>query len=313
MVAGHRRLVPGPSLEDYREVRKFIPLTSHGELSVVRDLESFKRYLEDLARQEEIKQAHKQMLLDDIRDCQTTFADVLLNLKAKTRNWKMPTELRRRVNIAFNGFPEYLEELKKIGPTPEGIVKILSPLEKCIEAFLDFIHWVNCEVERYFTVDLPPLVDRIIARMKSFMDTSGISLEFIGYWPDCCEVSGTGREYTFVIENLISNSLHSVEKAPRKHLSIRRIDKPYRLVLEVEDTGCGMDPELKRRIFSERTTTRAMGSGEGLYRSAQIMKDYDGIILLLKSELQEGTCLRLEFTKIRRKDDICGGETRAQS
>ncbi len=68
------------------------------------------------------------------------------------------------------------------------------------------------------------------------------------------------------------------------------------VVLEVEDTGCGISPEIKNKLFDPYFTTRehGQGSGMGLAVVHGIVQSHQGIITVDSSQGQ-GTLFRLYF------------------
>jgi two-component system cell cycle sensor histidine kinase/response regulator CckA len=62
------------------------------------------------------------------------------------------------------------------------------------------------------------------------------------------------------------------------------------VLLEVEDTGCGMDPDTQQRIFDPFFSTKQSGHGLGLAAVHGIVKGHVGV-LKVESDLGRGTCI----------------------
>src|SRR6185436_12130625 len=79
-------------------------------------------------------------------------------------------------------------------------------------------------------------------------------------------VADDGR-LTQVFINLLINAAHAI---PEGHSNDNRItvrtrtDEQGRAVLEIEDTGQGMPPEIQARVFDPFFTTKDVGEGTGL-------------------------------------------------
>lgn len=67
--------------------------------------------------------------------------------------------------------------------------------------------------------------------------------------------------------------------------------------LEVRDSGCGIDPELRQKIFEPFFSTKFLGRGLGLAAVAGIVRSHRGM-LRVDSKTGAGACFRLYFPAI---------------
>jgi CheY-like chemotaxis protein len=68
----------------------------------------------------------------------------------------------------------------------------------------------------------------------------------------------------------------------------------HRVFLEVEDTGCGMSDDARKRMLDPFFSTKGPGRGLGLASLQGITRAHNGIIHIASSE-GEGTLFRIEF------------------
>ncbi|HEY5801982.1 MAG TPA: two-component regulator propeller domain-containing protein [Burkholderiaceae bacterium] len=106
-----------------------------------------------------------------------------------------------------------------------------------------------------------------------------------------------------VFMNLIVNACQAIEerhqkdgKAPPGKLAIRSREDGDSCVIEFEDNGCGMAPEVLERVFEPFYTTKDVGSGTGLGLSISfgIVARHNGAITA-RSEAGVGSCFTVRL------------------
>ena len=69
------------------------------------------------------------------------------------------------------------------------------------------------------------------------------------------------------------------------------------IVFEVVDTGCGMDAEVRGKVFTSFFTTKGLGgTGLGLLVTKKILREHGGRIEV-ESEPDKGSCFRIEIPR----------------
>jgi signal transduction histidine kinase len=79
-----------------------------------------------------------------------------------------------------------------------------------------------------------------------------------------------------VISNLLSNAL---KFTPEGEITIRTEVKDGMAIVTVLDTGSGIDPEIRPRLFQKFASKSDKGTGLGLYISDNIIRAHGGRIL----------------------------------
>ena len=82
-----------------------------------------------------------------------------------------------------------------------------------------------------------------------------------------------------VLVNLITNACQAMEGVEgAKLLEIASAVQDGRIVLRVSDSGPGVPPSLREKVFDPFFTTRKEGSGIGLSFSHRIVADHGGSV-----------------------------------
>jgi PAS domain S-box-containing protein len=108
-----------------------------------------------------------------------------------------------------------------------------------------------------------------------------------------------------VILNLLVNSIHAIESARQSGrleghkiaLSTKETDTQW--ILSIQDTGCGISPENKQKLFTPFFTTKEIGKGTGLglatsYRLVEAWGGHIGV----ESTLGLGTVFSVSLPKL---------------
>ncbi len=100
----------------------------------------------------------------------------------------------------------------------------------------------------------------------------------------------------WVIENLLKNAVDAI--SGKGSISIQLHENEHDVMLDVTDTGKGIDNKTQRRIFEPGFTSKDRGWGLGLPLAKRIVEQYHGGKLLLKSsQVGVGTTFRIVLKK----------------
>ena len=100
----------------------------------------------------------------------------------------------------------------------------------------------------------------------------------------------------WVIENLLKNAVDAI--SGQGTISLQLHENEHDVMLDIADTGKGMDNKTQRRIFEPGFTTKDRGWGLGLPLAKRIVEQYHGGKLILKgSQLGVGTTFRIVLKK----------------
>lgn len=110
------------------------------------------------------------------------------------------------------------------------------------------------------------------------------------------EIMGNPVQLKQILHNLIKNAVEAMTTTNEKKLTITTALKGRVIVVEITDTGIGIDSENQDRIFSDDFTTKPLGEGIGLGLSStkSMVKAHSGSIDFTSTSRQ-GTTFKVSF------------------
>ena len=100
----------------------------------------------------------------------------------------------------------------------------------------------------------------------------------------------------WVVENLMKNAIDAI--SGNGSITFQLHENEHDVMLDITDTGRGMDSAIQRRIFEPGFTSKDRGWGLGLPLAKRVVEEYHGGKLLLKSsQLGVGTTFRIVLKK----------------
>ncbi len=170
--------------------------------------------------------------------------------------------------------------------------KVLRAANTCSRIVKNFLALARQEPPRREAVSLNDVVHAAIDLMAYGLRTSEIDVELELAQP-LPAVAGDPQQLERIVLNLVGNAQHALRSRPGPRiirLSTSADAAGGRVILQIEDNGGGIPPELHSRIFEPFFTTKPPGQGTGLGLSLchGIVSAHGGTIAL-SSEVDAGT------------------------
>jgi len=197
-------------------------------------------------------------------------------------------------------------------PARENLVQIENAASRAADLARQMLAYSG---KGHFVIENLDL-NSIVAEMGQMLEVSiskKVTLNY-DFAPELPAISGDATQLRQVILNLVINASEAIGDDPgtltvrtscrdcdRAYLSDIWIDEglpegPY-LVLEVADTGCGIEPEIIPKIFDPFFTTKFTGRGLGMAAVLGIVRGHRGAIKI-DSTIGEGTTFKLLFPAV---------------
>lgn len=98
-----------------------------------------------------------------------------------------------------------------------------------------------------------------------------------------------------VLINLITNGIYALKNSDKKNISVSLFRKEKRIIIEITDSGQGIEKEIESKVFLPFFTTRKEGAGIGLTLSKNIIEAHGGYLFF--SSENEKTTFSMHFFK----------------
>jgi len=195
---------------------------------------------------------------------------------------------------SLSGWIELLHE--RVGNDSAAIETIveaerdLQRLEKIAQRFSKIGSKPDLKEER-----LNDVIESVIAYFRRRIPQTGKDVE-LRLETDGIYTARVNRElFEWVLENLVKNGLDAID-TPQGMITFTLTRHGTDIIVDVTDTGRGIDQRYRRDIFRPGFSTKKRGWGLGLSLAKRIIDQYHGGKLLLKdSRVGKGTTFRIRI------------------
>lgn len=172
----------------------------------------------------------------------------------------------------------------------------IETMSKTVQGLRALGEICNAKIENFEHIELPALIANVVDYNRTQIDeTADLTIDLKDNLPS---VMGEFSYLWQAIHELIQNALRALKRAKgeerAKKLSIRAYPLPNRVVIEVSDTGCGIEPCDLPKIFDPYFTSWPPARGMGLTRARLNMLKMHGQ-LYARSNPAGGMIFKLVF------------------
>lgn len=149
---------------------------------------------------------------------------------------------------------------------------------------------VNFTNDAVLSFTLSELLKRINILMKHELKHSITYLNIKTNVSETISLNGDINSLIQVINNLITNAIHSYEGKTEQTIDMIIEEKDNKLVISIKDYGCGIPEKVLNKLCKEMITTKGKnGTGLGIYMSYSTIKGHFNGDMKIESKENEGT------------------------
>ncbi|MBF0337327.1 MAG: PAS domain S-box protein [Nitrospirae bacterium] len=167
------------------------------------------------------------------------------------------------------------------------IVEEVTRLETILRQALCFVRESKMSNE---TIDINSVLRSVRQQMSTTVKDRVVFDE--DYSAESLEITGNPNRLKEAFTNIVTNAWQSIQYSGRISIRSRREDDTA--IVEIEDTGVGMEEAALSQIFDPFYTTRITGTGLGLAITSKIIEEHRATIDV-KSTLGVGTIFKIKF------------------
>jgi two-component system nitrogen regulation sensor histidine kinase NtrY len=166
-------------------------------------------------------------------------------------------------------------EFEKLSAECAGLIeREVQTLESLVDEFSQFARF---PAARLASANLNSIVESALELFQGRLDGIIVSTDLAGSLPS---VKADPELIRQVVANLIDNAAESMEGSPirRLRVSTRTESDGDAVVIEISDSGHGISPEDKEKLFLPHFSTKGRGTGLGLAIASRIIAEHNGTI-----------------------------------
>jgi two-component system sensor histidine kinase HydH len=185
------------------------------------------------------------------------------------------------------------ERLPDQSRSPESLKAVIDAVDRLDGLVSQLLYFSRSDNAVREQIDLNAVIREACELLRAQAAQQNVRLD-VDLAADLPAIRGSAPALRQVVLNLATNALQAMPQAGRLSCRTRRLADSGRVELEIADTGPGIDPAVRERLFQPFFTTRPTGTGLGLALCREIVLQHDGTIEL-SAAAPHGTVCRIVF------------------
>jgi two-component system NtrC family sensor kinase len=210
---------------------------------------------------------------------------------------RMAAGIAHEINNPLGGILLYasniIKKVPKGSPLSEGLEVIINETMRCKLIIQDLLEFSRDRPPSKAMSNINNIIEKAVSILENEFRLRHITLKkhLSGEIPEIL-LDSSQLEQVFV--NLLVNAVEAIQEKGTITIQTHIGQDRERVIVEIADTGCGIPPEHRPRIFEPFFSTKSKGTGLGLAVSYGIIQNHQGDIRVTSEPGQE-TCFSIEL------------------
>ena len=175
-----------------------------------------------------------------------------------------------------------------VNPQMDIISNEILRLDRVVKTFLDFTRPVKLNLMQ---VPVDTFVRDVVELATPHANGAGVVIELLSL-PESVQITVDSDLVKQAVLNIVINAIEAMPNGGKLRIEAR--ERADDAEIRITDSGTGIPPEVKEKIYNLYFTTKQQGSGIGLAMTYRIVQLHDGTIDFV-SEPGKGTTFFLRF------------------
>ena len=201
-----------------------------------------------------------------------------------------------KLNIQFlqRSNPREIKDYEiKLRKVTETLIEQIDNLSSIATEFSNFAQIPKAKNEEFL------LANRLTEIIKLYNYTGQVHIKTKFSGCDKLIVFADKEQFSRAILNLIKNAIQAIPENIEGIITISLMHEKSFAIIQINDNGKGIQPELKERIFVPNFTTKSSGAGLGLAITKNIVENFNGKIWF-DSKVDIGTSFYIKIPLVQK-------------
>ncbi len=175
-----------------------------------------------------------------------------------------------------------MQQLERVSADPaqaalylkKAITRLIEQIDSLAQIASEFSMFANLDIRQKHDLVLNEVVESVFDLFSEQKEVK-LSLDLA---PDAYHINGDKNHLIRVFNNLIINAIQAIPSDRQGEIRVALFRQNNHAVVQINDNGGGIPPEIQKRVFEPNFTTKTSGSGLGLAICRKIIEALDGTI-----------------------------------